>query len=197
MKVRRGFVIVNSIGTQLIETDRLILRRFMYSDLDDMLEHWISLTEVQKNYGEPVYTTIDETMNLLDKWISSYDKEDFYRWAIISKESGLNIGQIAFYKVNSKNQYVDVEYCIGKEYWGNGYATEALKGVINFVFNKMNFNRVQAFHRSKNITSGRVLEKAGMKYEGRLKQYVLHNGVFDDCIMYAILKEEWKQENCS
>lgn len=186
-------MVIDNKGTQHIETERLILRRFKRSDSTDMLKYWISIAEVQENYGEPVYKTKVEINEVLDKWISSYDNYDFYRWAIILKDSKINIGQIAFYKVNSRNHKVDVEYCIGKEFWGNGYATEALKGVINDTFKNMSYNRIQAFHRSENKSSGRVLEKAGMKYEGTLRQNILHEDVFDDCLMYAILKEEWNE----
>lgn len=186
--------IVNK-GTQRIETERLVLRRFEMSDARDMLKYWISIPEVQENYGEPVYQTKAEVNEVLNKWISDYDNHDFYRWAIILKDSKNNIGQIAFYKVNSRHHKVDVEYCIGKDFWGNGYATEALRGVINYTFKNINYNRIQAFHRSKNKSSGRVLEKAGMKYEGTLKQYILHNNIFDDCLIYAILKEEWNETN--
>lgn len=183
---------VINLGTQPIETERLILRRFERSDVSDMIKNWISIPEVQNNYGEPVYETICQVNDLLDKWVYSYSNNEFYRWAIILKDLGINIGQIAFYKVNSKHHNADVEYCIGKAFWGQGYATEALLEVNRYAFEHMNYNRIQAFHRSKNNPSGRVLEKVGMKYEGTLKQYLLHNGEFDDCIMYAILKEEWE-----
>ncbi|MDD4155391.1 MAG: GNAT family N-acetyltransferase [Candidatus Cloacimonetes bacterium] len=103
------------------------------------------------------------------------------------KEANVNIGQISFYKVESKNEKLDVEYCISESYWGKGYATEALKAVVKYGFEYMNYNRIQAFHTKKNPASGKVLLKAGMKYEGTLRQSFL----YDDCIMYAILKEEY------
>lgn len=88
-------------------------------------------------------------------------------------------------------QWADVEYCIGQSYWASGYATEALHAVIEYAFEHIRLNRVQAFHRSKNPASGKVLEKAGMQCEGTLKQYLIHNDVFDDCIMYAAIRDEW------
>lgn len=183
-------MVTENKGTQQIESDRLILRRFKKTDATDMLRYWISIPDVQKNYGEPVYNSLVEVEVLLDKWITSYTNNDCYRWAIILKDSNINIGQIGFYKVNNRHRKLDVEYCIGKKFWKNGYATEALKSVIDYTFNNTMYNRIQAFHRSKNATSGLVLRKAGMKYEGTLRQSILHDNVFDDCLMYSILKEE-------
>mgnify|MGYP003317722449 CR=1 FL=1 len=67
------------IGTTTIETDRLLLRRFEYSDDDAMLQYWIADEKIQSMYSEPVYTTKEAVKELLDKYISSYEKEDYYR----------------------------------------------------------------------------------------------------------------------
>ena len=180
---------LNHIGTQTIETKRLILRKFEVGDTTSVLKNWISDPIVQENYGEKECNTILEAQQLLKKWIAMYNNNDFYRWAIILKDINESIGQIAFYQVDSKNKRADVEYCIGKSFWGNEYAAEALRAVIEYAFRGVYFNRVQAFHRSKNSASGRVLQKAGMRYEGTLKQYLVHKGEFDDCIMYAVIRD--------
>ena len=107
---------LNHIGTQTIETDRLILRQFKYSDDDAMLKYWIADEKIQSMYSEPVYTTKEEVKELLDKYISSYAKDDYYRWAIISKDNNECIGQIAFFLVDSKNHFAEIEYCIGSDF---------------------------------------------------------------------------------
>ena len=118
------------IGTTTIETGRLLLRRFAYTDTDAMLKHWIADEKIQSMYSEPVYATKEEVTQLLDKYISSYEKEDYDRWAIILKESGECIGQIAYFLVDSKNHFAEIEYCIGRAFQCKGYATEATKAVI-------------------------------------------------------------------
>lgn len=187
-------MLLHHIGTQTMETERLTLRRFEIADTQSIFESWISDPEVQNNYGEAACNSIDEAKTVVKKWISLYENKEFYRWTIILKGTNENIGQIAFYLVDSKNLRADVEYCIGQPYWGNGYASEALKATIEYAFKRVYFNRVQAFHRSKNPSSGKVLQKAGMKYEGTLKQYLIHKNEFDDCIMYAITRQEWNRD---
>ena len=73
-------------GTQKIETDRLILRQFQYSDDENMLEYWISDPNIQFMYSEPIYSTKNEVKELLDKYINSYQNCDYYRWAVIEKK---------------------------------------------------------------------------------------------------------------
>ncbi len=108
-------------GTQTIETDRLILRCFAYSDIDSMLRNWIADEQTQWDYGEPYYSTADEVKKLFDtKYIVSYSHKDYYRWAVIEKESGECIGQIAFFYVNSDNQHGEIEYVIGPAFQGKG-----------------------------------------------------------------------------
>ena len=82
------------IGTDTIETERLILRKFKISDDEAMLKYWIADEKIQSLYSEPVYTTKAEVDELLEKYINSYQKNDYYRWAIIEKNSGECIGQI-------------------------------------------------------------------------------------------------------
>ncbi len=88
-------------GTKTIETERLILRRFEYTDDTAMLKYWIADEDIQSEYGEPVYTTLPQVEKLVGEYISKYSNPDFYRWAIIEKNSGECIGQIAFCRVYS------------------------------------------------------------------------------------------------
>ena len=149
-------------GTDTITTDRLILRRFEYSDDDSMLRNWIADEKIQSMYSEPVYSTKEEVKELLDKYIGSYERPDYYRWAVIEKASGECIGQIAYFLVDSKNHFAEIEYCIGTAFQGRGYAGEALSAVIGNIFANTDFQRLEAYHRAENTKSGRVLEKSAM-----------------------------------
>ena len=84
------------IGTQQFETERLICRKFNSNDYENMFENWAANPNIQLEYGEPVYDTIQKVQELLKKYIDSYSNMDYYRWAIVEKASNQNIGQIAF-----------------------------------------------------------------------------------------------------
>ena len=182
---------LNHIGTQTIETDRLILRQFKYSDDEAMLKYWIADEKIQSMYSEPVYTTKEEVKELLDKYISSYSKDDYYRWAIISKDNNECIGQIAFFLVDSKNHFAEIEYCIGSDFQCKGLATEATKAIIKYGFEKIKFHKIQICHKSINIPSKRVIDKCGFHFEGTLRDFFYMNGEYVDRIYYSILESEY------
>lgn len=158
-------------GTFTIDTPRLLLRRFEPQDLETMHMNWASVSSVQIEYGEPVYKTIDEARGLLEQYISGYSSESFYRWAIIEKASGENIGQIAFCRVYEELRTAEIEYCIGTTFQGNGYAGEALSAVIENVFRHTDFLKLEAYHRAENTKSGRVLEKSSMHITDNVERF--------------------------
>ncbi len=85
----------------------------------------------------------------------------------------------------------EIGYIISKKEWNKGIMTEALKAVIKYLFDKVNFNRIQLRHMVDNPASGKVMLKCGMKYEGVLRQYGLKNtGERCDTTIYSILKGE-------
>lgn len=182
------------VGTQIIATDRLILRPFALQDADSMYKNWINDPEVQSNYGEAVYNDINLVKDLLQKWILSYSNHEFYRWAIILKDDGECIGQVAFCSIDLEHNYADIEYCIGRDFQRCGHASEALTAVIRFVFEQTPLNRLQAFHRGRNAASGKVLRKAHMKYEGTLSQsfYYRDTDQYDDRVYYGIIKKDYE-----
>lgn len=180
------------IGTHTIETERLILRRFNYTDDEDMLQYWVADERIQSLYSEPVYTTKDEVKGLLDKYIGSYDKDDYYRWAIIEKKSNKCIGQIAYFLVDNKNHFAEIEYCIGTEFQCKGYATEATKAIIEYGFKKINLHKVQICTKTINQPSKRVIEKCGLTYEGTMRDFFYMNGEYVGRLYFSILKSEFE-----
>lgn len=184
--------VLNHHGTINIKTQRIQLRRFNHSDSDNMLKNWISDPEIQSLISEPVYSTKQEVAELLKKYIESYDKSDFYRWAIVLKETNECIGQIAFFLIDNKNHFGEIEYCIGKKFQRKGFATECTQALIDFGFEQIQLNKIQICHKANNTPSKRVIEKCGFVYEGTLRDFFYMNGKYVDRLYYSILKNEYK-----
>lgn len=182
------------VGSQLIETDRLILRPFVYADDIAMLKYWVADEDIQSMYSEPVYTTRDAVKTLLDQYISGYNKLNYYRWAITLKGHNECIGQIAFFLVDDHNHFAEIEYCIGKAFQCRGLATEATKALIAYGFNKIGLHKIQICHKSINLPSKKVIEKCGFTYEGTLRDFFYMNGQYVDRLFYSILKSEFENE---
>lgn len=181
------------IGTQQIETERLILRRFLLSDDEAMLKHWIANKEMQALYVVPAYTTKDSVGELLSGYQDSYKDDDYYRWAIVLKENNECIGEIAYWTMDSENHFGEIGYCIGVEFQSKGYATEATKAAIEFGFTKINLHKVQICHMAINTPSRKVIEKVGCLYDGTIRDYFFMNGQYIDRVIHSILKSEFEQ----
>lgn len=181
------------VGTRRIETERLVLRPFTPSDAEGMLWNWAGDERVQSNYGEPTYGTLEAVQELLGRYLEGYGKPETYRWAIDAKGGGTCIGQIAFFLVDSKNHFAEIEYCVGTAFQGKGYATEATQAVIAFGFDEVGFHKVQISHKASNTASKRVIDKCGFPYEGRLRDYFYVDGAYEDRLYYAILQAEYER----
>lgn len=180
-------------GTLAIETERLLLRKFSLEDANDMFSNWASDSAVTEYLSWQPHKTLDETRHTLLNWVEDYKHINTYSWCIALKEMNLAIGHIAVIEINDKNQRCELGYCLGKSYWRQGLMTEALNGVIPFLFYEVGVNRIQAKYAADNAASGKVMEKAGMKYEGALRQYkVLKDGTYSDSRVYSLLKEDQK-----
>lgn len=187
---------INHKGTTEINTKRLLLRRFMDSDAEVMFTTWANDPEVTRYLSWRPHGTIEVTKDIISSWIGSYEKQDFYNWAIFLKEAGKVIGSIGLVDLSEENQRCEIGYCIGKDYWNLGITTEALRAVMVFSFNEVGFNRIQAKHHKDNPASGRVMQKAGMKYEGRLREYFKDkDGEFVDCDLYSIVRADLPRDD--
>ena len=111
-------------------------------------------------------------------------------FVIALRETGKVIGTIGFMWVQQENRSAEVGYSLSRAYWNRGIMTEALQAVLQFGFETLNLNRIEAQHESDNPASGRVMEKAGMIHEGRLRQRVYNKGRYADVELYAILRQD-------
>lgn len=100
------------------------------------------------------------------------------------------IGDISIVAIDENNSSCEIGYILGKNYWGRGLMTEALKAVLDFCFTQASFQKVKARYASLNPASGRVMEKAGMSYLQTIVNGVERKGYLADLIYYQISREE-------
>ena len=159
---------MNKAGTQRIETDRLILRRFRLEDAEDMYANLASDPEVARFLTWPTHSSVEVTKSLLADWIPRYEDGGYFNWVMEYKETGKAIGNISVVKLNENTKAADMGYCMSRAYWGQGLMPEALK-------------------------SGRVMEKAGMKREGILRAAGKNNLGIHDEVWYAMIRNDRKK----
>lgn len=182
------------LGTKWMETERLILRPFAMEDADAMFRNWASDPEVTRYLTWPTYGKKETADIILSQWTAAYEDPGFYQWAIELKSLGQAVGSMSVVFHNDKVRIAHMGYCIGSQWWGQGIATEALREVLDFLFDEVGFNRVEALHDTNNPASGAVMRKCGMKYEGTFRQYIRSNQGIGDACCYAILASDRKEE---
>jgi len=170
-----------------LQTERLILRAFQMDDAP-AVNKYVSekaIAATTLNIPHPY------TLEMADEWIGTH-KEAFengqaVRFAITLGDSGNLLGAIGL-EITAAHERAEIGYWIGKPHWGKGYCTEAALAVLQYGLDSLGLERIFATHFRKNSASGRVMQKAGMKHEGRLRHHVKKWGEFEDLEMYAILR---------
>lgn len=178
-------------GTQRLETARLILRRYVNADAAAMYKNWASDKEVTKFLTWPAHSSQEISRSVIEDWVNRYSNERYYHWAIVLKDNGEEpIGDIAVVNIKENISMTHIGYCIGRNWWHKGITSEALKAVMEFLFDVVDAKRIEARHDPRNANSGKVMEKCGMKYEGTLRSSDWNNQGICDACYYALLKTE-------
>lgn len=178
------------MGTVDLKTDRFILRRFQPEDLHDVYENWSSDYDSAKYNAWSVHENEAITKSYLEEWILSYKRLNYYHWAILDKDNNEVIGSISVSKVNDRKKYCEVGYTVAKKKWNQGIATEILKKVIEFLTLEVGFETIRAMHDIRNVASGRVMEKSGMKYvKNQMYFFLSKHNIFMNCSVYEYKKK--------
>lgn len=158
-------------------------------DAEKYLE-WFSTKEVQQFLsGLACPKDVEEALRFIDNMNGRYFKSKLtICWGIALKETDELIGRIEICRF-IRQSMADVAYSLSKEYWNNGYMTEALQAVVRFGFEIMGLHRIQATAAPENIASVKVLHKAGFVEEGLLRQ-VNYGNEFRDTLIFSILKDD-------
>ena len=147
---------MKSIATQILQTDRLILRRFVESDAEAMFQNWASSAENLTYVTWEPHPDVEVTRNSIRNWVVSYTNPNYYKWAICLKENPDQvIGDISIVAIDENNSSCEIGYVLGKKYWGHGMMTEALKAVLDFCFTQAGFQKVRASQPSFRPSHGK------------------------------------------
>ncbi len=177
-----------------LESERLFFRSIKRSDLNDIYEYSSNPSTSQYLLWRP-HADVDETKEFINIVLSKYKSGDYNDWAIVYKETGKMIGTCGFTKIDEENRVAEIGYVLNPRYWGRGIATEAVKKVLEFAFDVMNFNRVEAKFMFGNDASLKVMKKVGMTFEGYQREAIFNKGQYRTIGIASILRREYKFNN--
>lgn len=175
-------------NTTQLRTRRLLLRAYRNDDIPAMIR-LIGAREVAATTLRIPHPYTEQDARSFLRQIR--DNESSTCFAICLLESGEMCGGIGL-NLEDVHDRAELGYWIGVPYWGHGYATEAAAEIVRYGFEELKLNRIFAHHMLENTSSGRILQKIGMTYEGRLHQHIRKWGRFVDVEIYGILAEQWK-----
>lgn len=173
-----------------IETDRLFLRRLKISDYADMYEY-SRLDSVTKYLLWNSHPDARYTRDYLAYIQSQYRAGEFYDWAIVHKETNKMIGTCGFARLDFDNNSAEIGYVLNPEFWRMGYATEAVKKIIDIGFHTLNLHRIEARYIVGNEVSRHVMEKCGMTFEGVHKSSLFVKDSYVNVGYCAITADEY------
>jgi [ribosomal protein S5]-alanine N-acetyltransferase len=182
-------LVINDVLRDLpiIETERLILRRMRLDDAEDLFAYG-SDPEVTRTTTWPTHLSIDDSRTFLTWVLEQYERGEHAGWGIEHRADGKFIGTVGYVMFSDAGYVGEIGYALARPYWGQGLTTEAAKAVIRFGFDYLGLHRIQATCHADNVGSYRVMEKAGMRFEGILRGSRYVKGRFDDVRMYALLR---------
>lgn len=161
---------MKDLGMRKLETDRLILREIKLDDGPAMLENWASDEKTTAFLSWSTHKSLKETRAVIHRWVEAYSRPLGFNWVMELKETGDIIGNIEVTSTNAGQQACMVGFCIGSKWWNLGYATEALKVVLEFLLKDVGFYVVESQYLAENPAAGKVLMKAGMTKDGVMRK---------------------------
>lgn len=175
-----------------IQTDRLILRDFRSDDWRAVLAYQRDPRYLQ--YYAWAERTAAEVRRFVQMFVDQQHEEPRTRFqlAITLRDSGELIGNAGIRRPAAWAHDAEIGYELAADHWGRGYATEAVREIVRFGFEELGLHRITAWTIADNIASGRVLEKIGLRLEGRLSDREYFKGRYWDVHLYAILEDEWR-----
>lgn len=185
MAIRRIFSDIPTLYTK-----RLVLRRMLKSDADDMYEYSKN-PEVTKYLLWLPHPNVKYTARYLSYLSGRYRDGAFYDWAITDRETGKMIGTCGFTRFFEDHNSAECGYVLNPSFWGRGIAAEALLAVMKFGFMTLGLHRIECRYMIGNDRSRRVMEKVGMTYEGTMRDAVLAGDVYKTVGICSILSNEF------
>ncbi|WP_207952325.1 GNAT family N-acetyltransferase [Paenibacillus turpanensis] len=174
----------------VLETERMRLRKIVVEDARDLFAY-CSDEEVSRYTTWDTHQTIEHSLGFIRYIRQLYGTKQVAPWGIEDKRTNRLIGTVGFVYWHPSHSRAELGYALARPYWNQGVGTEVVRRTILFGFEQMKLVRLEARCHPDNIASFRVMEKAGMSYEGILRKHTAVKRVNQDVKLYSILKEEF------
>ena len=188
MKKEKVFKVFSKMPT--LNTERLLLRAMHPMDAEDMFDY-AKRPEVTKYLLWREHESIYFTKDYLNYIQSRYALGDFYDWSVIERESGRMIGTCGFTKIDTANNSAEIGYVLNPDFHRRGYGSEAVKRILEFGFEELGLNRIEARFMQGNEASLALMKSVGMTFEGYMRDFIFVKGSYRTVGVSSILRSEY------
>ncbi len=188
--MKKSIFMFNNQYIDTLHTERLILRQLDKKDSLDMYEY-SCLEEVTRYLLWSPHENKNYTYRYLCQVQGYYKNGGYYDWAVVERATDKMIGTCGFANIDSDNNRGEIGYVLNPDFWGRGYAPEAVRAVLDYGFTYLGIHRAEAKYMVGNDRSRRVMEKCGMTFEGIQKDLMLVKGEYRDIGICSVIKEDF------
>lgn len=174
----------------LLESERLRFRKLTDADAPEILA-LRGDPETMRFIPRPLLTDIDGALAHIKLFNDKIEENLDINWAVTEKDNDKCIGIMGFYRTEPEHFRTEIGYMILPEYWGKGYVTEAVRTLLDYAFNTLNFHSIEAVIDSRHTVSERVLQKNGFTKEAHFIENFYYNNEFTDTVIYSLLKRNF------
>ena len=174
-----------------LATLRLTLRWMSAGDAPALFNIF-SDAAVTRYWSSGPWTDMAQARCAIDEILASYENGKQLRFAIVLTATGQMIGSMNLYDFWHVNRRCDVGYALAKPHWGKGYLTEAMQATMDYAFDTLELNRVEADIDPRNEASARLLENMRFQKEGYMRERWIVQGEVCDTVFYGLLQRDWE-----
>ncbi len=180
----------------VLETERLVLRPFQDSDLASFVEYRCD-PAVARYQGWDAPYTLAQAQAFVHEMKTKQPRipGEWYQLAIELKASGQMIGDCAFHLLAEDARQAEIAFTLSRSNHGKGYASEAVRCLLDYLFGELDLHRVRAICDAENLASAKLLERIGMRREAHLIENIWFKGKWGSEFVYAILEQEWRAKD--
>ena len=182
---------MTSFSDLMLQTARLDLRPLAATDADALFA--LKSDAAVQRYGSHVpWTALQQAVDYIERDRHGVAEGQHAQFAVVHREAGAMLGTCTLYALDAQCRRADVGYALLPSAWGRGYANEAVTALLDWGFEHLDLNRVEADIDPRNAASARALERLGFTHEGRLRERWIVGGEVSDSDIYGLLAREWR-----